>query len=182
MGAYPQNRNRDSHLYRRCHRDNLLRGMNRQKTEAYLPRQIKLIVIHCSATRCNACFTAEQLEQCHRARGLGGTGYHFYITRQGRTHTTRPPEKAGAHARSFNLHSIGICYEGGLNEQGTPADTRTEVQKDALWDLLLVLKRRYPQARIAGHRELSADIGKACPCFDVGREYQELSSEGGNEK
>lgn len=69
--------------------------------EAYLSREIKLIVIHCSATRCDVPFTPAQLEQCHRARGMKTTGYHFYVTRDGRIHHTRPLHMPGAHARGF---------------------------------------------------------------------------------
>jgi hypothetical protein len=34
-------------------------------------------------------------------------------------------EKAGARARGYNIHSIGIACEDGLNARGFPADTRT---------------------------------------------------------
>ena len=65
----------------------------------------------------------------------------------------------------FNDHSIGVCYEGGLDEQGQPADTRTMEQKIALIALLRQLRLDYPEARIAGHNELSTNVHKACPCF-----------------
>ena len=140
----------------------------------YLPREIKLIVIHCSATRCNVPFTPAELEACHRARGFNGTGYHFYITRDGRIHHTRPLEQIGAHALGFNLHSIGICYEGGLSPEGKPTDTRTTFQRMALIDTLRILKKLYPDAVVKGHYQLSADIHKACPCFDAEKEYREI--------
>ncbi|KAA3989083.1 N-acetylmuramoyl-L-alanine amidase, partial [Bacteroides ovatus] len=85
--------------------------------ENYLPREIKLLVIHCSATRCNVSFTVEQLRQCHLQRGFKDIGYHFYITRNGELHHCRPVSEPGAHVRGFNRHSIGICYERGLDEQ-----------------------------------------------------------------
>lgn len=142
--------------------------------EGYLPREIKMIVIHCSATRCNVSFTPAQLEAAHVARGFRGTGYHFYITRDGAIHHTRPIEQTGAHAKGFNLHSIGICYEGGLSPDGKPMDTRTTFQRMALLDILGILKKVYPQAVIKGHYQLSADIHKECPCFDAEREYRGL--------
>ncbi len=142
--------------------------------EAYLPREIKLLVIHCSATRCNESFTVEQLRRAHLARGFHGIGYHFYITRDGVLHHCRPMSEIGAPVPRFNRHSIGICYEGGLNEQGAPTDTRTTAQRFALIDLLTILKRQYPEAEIAGHYQLSANIHKACPCFDARKEYQGL--------
>lgn len=84
-----------------------------------------------------------------------------------------------------NRHSIGVCYEGGLDEAGHPADTRTDAQRTALRQLLATLRRRYPQARIVGHRDLSPDRNgdgiisrgewvKHCPCFDATREYADL--------
>jgi len=140
-------------------------------THEMLPREIKMLVIHCSATRCNVPFTVSQLEQCHRDRGFDGIGYHFYITRDGAVHATRPLEKIGAHAKGFNLHSIGICYEGGLDADGKPADTRTWQQRDSMNDLVFALCKTFPEVKVLGHYQLSADIHKACPCFDAQKEY-----------
>ena len=66
----------------------------------------------------------------------------------------RPETEVGAHARHYNAHSIGICYEGGLDEKGKPADTRTPAQKESLEDLLYSLALDYPDAEILGHRDL----------------------------
>jgi N-acetyl-anhydromuramyl-L-alanine amidase AmpD len=79
----------------------------------------------------------------------------------------------GAHCKNHNAHSIGICYEGGLNARGQPADTRTLAQKLAMVQLLEILHRKYPKALIVGHHDLNPL--KACPCIDnVAREYAEL--------
>ena len=134
-------------------------------------RKIDLIVIHCSATREDRCFTEFDLDVCHRRRGFNGPGYHFYIRKDGRIVSTRPVEKIGAHAKGHNATSIGICYEGGLDENGRPADTRTTAQRFALLDLLTILKHQYPEAQILGHYQLSATIHKACPCYDPRKEY-----------
>ena len=136
-------------------------------------RSINLIVIHCSATRCNRDFPVEALEACHRARGFNGIGYHYYITRDGQLHPTRSEAVQGAHAKHYNKHSIGICYEGGLDEKGKPADTRTEAQKRTLHALLVSLKADYPDAKIFGHRDLPW-VRKSCPCFDAKTEYKDL--------
>lgn len=129
-------------------------------------RKIDLIVIHCSATRMTRPFPPEALEACHRSLGFLTTGYHYYITRDGVIHPCRPEEMAGAHARRFNAHSLGVCYEGGLDAQGRPADTRTEAQKRSMLQLIGRLKADYPRADIVGHRDLPG-VRKACPCFDV---------------
>lgn len=99
-------------------------------------RSISLIVIHCSATRVTQDFTFEQLEACHLARGFKSIGYHYYITKDGVVYPGRPESEVGAHARHYNAHSIGICYEGGLDKNGKPADTRTPAQNQSLYSLL----------------------------------------------
>ena len=135
-------------------------------------RKIDLIVVHCSATRSDRRFTVEDLIACHNAR-FGFTGYHYYITRDGQLYQTRHENLVGAHARHYNQHSIGVCYEGGYDEKGREADTRTEAQKHALWALLKSLKVDYPDAQIVGHRDLPG-VRKACPCFDAKTEYESL--------
>ena len=84
----------------------------------------------------------------------------------------------GAHVRGYNAHSLGICYEGGLDAHGHPADTRTDFQKHSLRVLVMLLLRDYPGSRLCGHRDLSPDLNgngeiepeewiKECPCFDA---------------
>ncbi len=134
-------------------------------------RKIDMIVVHCSATRCNQPYPVTALIRDHDKR-FGFTGYHYYITRNGRTYQTRHEQLIGAHARGYNSHSLGVCYEGGLDANGTPADTRTPKQKRALLRLLKKLKAAHPDARIVGHRDLP-NVHKDCPCFDCS-EYKEL--------
>ena len=140
--------------------------------ENYLPREIKLLVIHCSATRCNVSFPVERLRECHLQRGFRDIGYHFYITRDGEIHRGRALEKIGAHCRNHNTHSIGICYEGGLDIAGHPQDTRTLAQRGSLLALLRELRKRFPKALIVGHHDLNPM--KECPCFNCIKEYGEL--------
>ena len=79
-------------------------------------RTITLIIIHCSATPEGKSLSAEACRLEHILhRGFRDIGYHFYITRDGEIHRGRPLEKVGAHCRNHNSHSIGICYEGGLD-------------------------------------------------------------------
>ena len=98
--------------------------------------------------------------------------YHFYITRDGEIHPGRPLEKIGAHCRNHNAHSIGICYEGGLDANGQAKDTRTLAQRGALLALLRELKKKFPEALIVGHHDLNPM--KECPCYPCVEEYREL--------
>ena len=114
-------------------------------------RKIDLIVIHCSATRADRSLTLDDLEMQHRRRGFNGTGYHYYIRKDGTVHLTRPIERIGAHVKGFNSNSVGICYEGGLDAHGCPADTRTPEQRAALKLLVHQLLETFPGSRVCGH-------------------------------
>ena len=137
-------------------------------------RTITLIVIHCSAVRPLQTSSAAQIDTCHRQRGFKlGIGYHYVVRRNGQIEQGRPEWLVGAHCMNHNKYSIGVCYEGGLNARGQPADTRTPEQKAAMRTLLEDLHRRYPRAVIVGHHDLNPL--KACPCINnVTQEYADL--------
>ena len=137
-------------------------------------RRITLIVVHCSAVRPGQTSSAAQIDTWHRQRGFHlGIGYHYVIRRNGEIEAGRPEWMVGAHCQNHNSHSIGVCYEGGLDADGLPADTRTPQQKAALRQLLTALHQRYPRALIVGHHDLNPM--KACPCIaSVTREYADL--------
>lgn len=58
-------------------------------------RKIDLIVIHCSATRADRSLTPDDLDLQHRRRGFNGTGYHYYIRKNGNVIITRPQRERG---------------------------------------------------------------------------------------
>ena len=140
-------------------------------------RSITLIIVHCSAVRPDQTSSVAQIDTWHHDRGFKfGVGYHYVIRRNGEIEAGRPEWMIGAHCVNHNKYSIGVCYEGGLNARGQPADTRTPEQKAALRKLLEDLHRRYPRAVIVGHHDLNPH--KACPCIDnVAREYADLQPE-----
>ena len=133
-------------------------------------RHITLIVIHCSAVKPDQQSSAAQIDSWHRQRGFHlGIGYHYVIRRDGTLEMGRPEYMVGAHCKNHNQHSIGVCYEGGLNARGDPADTRTESQKRTMRQLVDELRQRYPKAIVVGHHNLNPL--KACPCFDAIKEF-----------
>ena len=137
-------------------------------------RTITLLVIHCSAVKPDQTSSAAQIDTWHRRdrHYKFGIGYHYVVRRDGQIEPGRPEWMVGAHCKNHNAHSLGICYEGGLNARGQPADTRTLAQKLAMLQLLEVLHRKYPKALIVGHHDLNPQ--KDCPCFDAVKEYAEL--------
>ena len=134
-------------------------------------RKVNLLILHCTATPEGRSVTVQQVRQWHIQRGFVDIGYHFLVGLDGTIHKGRPIEKAGAHCKGHNAHSIGICYVGGLDRQGKPKDTRTAAQKAALLSLIRELRQRFPRATVHGHREFA---NKACPCFDAKKEYSQV--------
>ena len=137
-------------------------------------RTITLIVVHCSAVTPDQTSSAAQIDSWHRERGWKfGIGYHYVIRRNGEIEPGRPEWMVGAHCVNHNSHSIGVCYEGGLDIRGQPADTRTAEQKASLRRLLKDLRQRYPHALIVGHHDLNPL--KDCPCIpNVIGEFKDL--------
>lgn len=135
-------------------------------------RNIREIIVHCSATPDGKDFTVDDIRKWHKARGFSDVGYHYIVYRDGSVHDGRSVHLVGAHCTNHNANSIGVCYIGGVATDGkTPKDTRTPQQKEALLTLLKQLKSLYPQAKIYGHRNFS---NKACPSFAASREYQNI--------
>ena len=128
---------------------------------------IKYLVLHCSASRCNQDYSVELLRHDHKARGFYDIGYHFYIRKDGKKTQHRMLLEVGAHCIPYNRCSIGICYEGGLDEDGKPANTLTKEQEERITDLLINLHKLFPKAKIVGHRDLPGASPKECPCFDA---------------
>lgn len=127
-------------------------------------RQIKQIIIHCSATPEGKNIGATTIRGWHKERGFTDIGYHYVIRLDGTIEQGRPIEQIGAHCQGHNRNSIGICYIGGLSQKRQPKDTRTIAQRQAMKQLIQELQDQFPEVTIHGHREFAA---KACPCFDI---------------
>ncbi len=134
--------------------------MNRKKTN--------WLVIHCSATRAIQDVGAKDIRRWHvEGNGWSDIGYHFVIRRSGKVETGRPLESIGTHVQGHNTDSIGICLVGGLNNATfKPENNYTVQQRDALKKLLASLLKKYPRAKVLGHRDFSG-VQKACPCFNA---------------
>ena len=139
-------------------------------------RRIDKIIVHCSATPEGKDFTVDDIRKWHLEKGWSDIGYHYVVYRDGSVHLGRDVNIQGAHCadNNGNIGSIGVCYIGGCARDGkTAKDTRTDAQKTALLNLLIDLKKLYPQAVILGHRDLDKH-GKLCPSFDAKKEYSNI--------
>ena len=135
-------------------------------------RNIKEIIVHCTATPEYRDYTVDDIRQWHKQQGWSDIGYHYVVYRDGTVHEGRDVDISGAHCTGHNANSIGVVYVGGVSSDGkTPKDTRTDLQRAALLSLLLDLRKLYPKAEIHGHRDFA---NKACPSFDATREYRKV--------
>lgn len=154
------------------------------------PSDVDSIVIHCTATAEGKDYTVADIDRWHREKGYKKIGYHYVIYRDGTVAQGRNVTEQGAHCnskgtsgKSYNTHSIGICYVGGLDKTGKLAkDTRTPEQKVAMRELVAVLCQKFPITDILGHRDTSPDLDgdgvvepcewlKSCPSFEVRDEF-----------
>ena len=125
------------------------------------------LVVHCAATPADMDIGVKEIRHWHLQRGFSDVGYHYIIRRDGTVEKGRTDTTPGAHARGYNMHSLGICMVGGSKKNSTLAeDNFTQPQFKSLQKLLTDLKVSHPDAEILGHRDLPG-VTKACPSFDV---------------
>ena len=136
-------------------------------------RKIDKIIVHCTASPEGRHHDAEDIRRWHLARGFNDIGYHFLIHLDGTIEKGRNVKLVGAHCAYQNRGSIGIAYVGGMSkDMKRPKDTRTKEQKDSLIKLIQdLIYIHNPNMTIHGHSEFA---NKACPCFDVSKEYAHI--------
>ena len=139
-------------------------------------RKIDKLIVHCTATPQFKDFTVDDVRGWHvKGNGWSDIGYHYLIRLDGSVELGRPVKKSGAHVAGHNKSSIGIAYVGGMDKQMDEwIDTRTNEQKDSLFNLLMDLKFEFPNAVVYGHNDFTDK--KVCPCFDAKKEYSEISN------
>lgn len=160
-------------------------------------REVKNIVVHCSAGHTNA----EKIQDYFlRPKSKGGRGwrtggYHRIVEKDGTIKNMYPFERITNGVRGHNLTTIHICYVGGVDPDDIrkAMDTRTNEQKDGIEVCIMEAitwmertnRNREISVGIVGHRDFSPDRNgsgliepyeriKECPSFDAMKEYSEL--------
>jgi len=142
-------------------------------------RKIKYIAVHCTAGSQKA--TVNDLLAEFKRKGWKAPGYHYVITADGKIHQLLDTENVSNGVKGFNSVTVNIAYTGGMDG----VDNRTDEQKKSLVTLLKLLRKRYPDAVIQGHRDFSPDLNgngkieksewiKMCPSFDAKTEYKDI--------
>lgn len=66
----------------------------------------------------------QNYHQAHKAKGWGGLGYHFCITKKGNIILGRPLHLKGAHVGGHNSNNVGIVMHGTTGDKPTFAQRR----------------------------------------------------------
>lgn len=143
-------------------------------------RKIERIFVHCTAGSQRQ--TVGDLRAEFKRKGWRNPGYHYVVSADGTITQLLDESKVSNGVRGYNSTAINVAYTGGIDAKGKAADNRTDAQKASLLKLLRLLRRRYPAAKILGHRDISPDTNhngtvdpweriKECPCFDAMDEY-----------
>lgn len=144
-------------------------------------KELKRLVIHCTATREGREVTGAEIRHWHcdpvskGGRGWKQVGYSDLIHLNGGVENLVKyneddivdPWEVTNGAAGYNGTSRHVVYVGGLASDGkTARDTRTAAQKEALKKYVRAFIRQHPGAEVVGHRDLPG-VSKACPSFDV---------------
>jgi N-acetylmuramoyl-L-alanine amidase len=133
-------------------------------------RQIRTIVVHCTATSQSARIDSIQRYWREQMKWRS-PGYHLIIEGNGSVTRLAPDSTVTNGVAGHNANSLHVAYIGGIDSLGRPLDNRTQAQKEALLRVIKEWKRLYPAAVIRGHRDFA---NKACPSFPAKEEYASI--------
>ena len=148
-----------------------------------MARTIKYIFVHCTAGSQRQ--TLADLQREFNRKGWKNPGYHYVVFPDGLVQQLLSEGAVANGVKGYNSVSIHVAYVGGIDANLRTVDNRTQAQKEKLRTLLKILRKRYPTARILGHRDISPDTNhngrvdpweriKDCPCFDAIPEYADI--------
>jgi N-acetyl-anhydromuramyl-L-alanine amidase AmpD len=136
-------------------------------------REIKGIVIHCSASPDSRDLGFKEINEWHKANGWKSPsgihcGYHYIVRRNGTIERGRPDSEVGSHVAGKNSKTLGIVWIG----ENQP----TAVQMAALIQIThaLMVKYNVPIDKVQGHREIAPESKKACPVIDMDKLRAEI--------
>ena len=140
--------------------------------KANINRNIKYLVVHCTATGVDA--TAQGISNYWKNRmGWRNPGYHILFHHTGGFTVMADFDIVCNGVRGYNSNSIHISYIGGIDSNRKALDNRSDSQKRLIEVALRELRKKLPNAIIQGHRDFPK-VSKACPSFDAIKEYKNI--------
>lgn len=144
-----------------------------------MTKELKYLVIHCTATPEGREVTASDIRRWHTSAPPVGQGWRqvgytdlFHLdgtvdrlVDNNEDNNVDNWEITNGVA-GYNSISRHIVYAGGVDADNPnrAKDTRTPGQREAMKRYVLDFHKRFPLVKIIGHNQLAA---KACPSFDV---------------
>ncbi len=151
-------------------------------------REIKEIILHCTATPADRKLTVQEVRNWHvKGNGWDDIGYHFLVHQDGTVERGRHIDKVGAHTWGNNYGSIGVAYCGGVVKKTKKSldkekpkskttlvskDTMTKEQEVAFRDLVKFLEVCFGELKVRGHNDYNE--GKDCPGFNMRDKFGDL--------
>jgi len=143
-----------------------------------MSKELKYLVIHCTATPEGRAVTAEDVRRWHLSpvssggRGWRQVGYSDMILLDGRVVNLVPyddndyvePWEITNGVAGINNVSRHVVYVGGCDAGMKAKDTRTDGQSIRLAQYVFETVGRHPKILVCGHNQFDK---KACPSFDV---------------
>ena len=123
-------------------------------------REIKWIVIHCTATPPTAT-TQILINYWRNVLKWKANGYHILIHLDGRIEQITPENEVANGVAGYNKNAIHVSWVGGHKTLDI-----TDAQWMSLEIVVRGLKAKFPNAEIKGHRDFP-NVAKSCPRFDV---------------
>lgn len=125
--------------------------------------------------------TVSTLKAEFKNKGWKNPGYHYVVFPDGAVVQMLSEGLVANGVKGYNSTSVHVSWVGGYKG----VDNRTVAQKVTLIKVLRELHKKYPSAKILGHRDISPDKNhngivdpweriKDCPCFEVRQEYNDI--------
>ncbi len=143
-------------------------------------KKVEFLVIHCTASAPGRDYSKKWfMDFFKNERKWDKPGYSRIIAPNGRVDTLVYFDNDGFvdyneitnGVAGINSRCIHISYQGGIDKNGKPKDTRTPEQKAALIQNIKELKKKFPWIVVRSHFEFAP---KACPSFNATKEYKNV--------
>jgi N-acetylmuramoyl-L-alanine amidase len=143
-------------------------------------QKLKYFFIHCAATKANPKLTGADVIKWHTdpvskgGRGWKTPGYSMVVRVDGTIDSLVKYDEdqfvqsweITNGAAGYNSVSRHVCYIGGLDATGKPADSRTLAQKKTLEGMVKRAIAAHPDIKILGHYQIQP-AKPFCPGFNV---------------
>lgn len=118
------------------------------------------------------CIVATETPQTHPINFfVQNCRYHYLIEANGNEHVLSPESEPCDIIAGFNKHTIYVAYVGGMDSRHRFMDNRTRSQIDTMRRRIVLLRERYPMAKVLGKCDFPFAKTNN-PFFNAKKEYE----------